>query len=249
MLKSDGRQENMRKEIDELIKSKDVDALVEEIQELRQELDAIHHAAHMPKDYPHNLPTWINTELYGKLHAIVSPDGLPARRSSDIRTIMALKADRERMYNAMWRFVERAYALLKSAETSLPPEGSAKLESVSQVDTGDLVSFVDAMEAARAILLSDVHAGTPITTDALKEAGYQELNWNGGKITEYWKSTARDGRFERRIGVWYWLPGGINGEVIVILDDIQLTLRHLHTIDEIEVLHSLLCNWKRSDLE
>ena len=54
------------------------------IAELEAEMHAIRFAAHMPNDYEHGLPSWINQHLYGKLVDWTDVDGLPIRRSEDV---------------------------------------------------------------------------------------------------------------------------------------------------------------------
>jgi hypothetical protein len=68
-----------------------LDMTYEEVASLRAELAAVRHAAHMPDDYEHGLPSWINQHLYGKLLSWTAPDGGPIRRSEDIQEIIALK--------------------------------------------------------------------------------------------------------------------------------------------------------------
>ena len=65
--------------------------IVTERNELRAELDAIRHAAHMPDDYEHGLPSWINQHLYGKLMEWTDVDGEPIRRSEDIEEMRQLR--------------------------------------------------------------------------------------------------------------------------------------------------------------
>ena len=66
--------------------------VLEWVQELRAEMDAICYAAHMPDDYEFGLPSWINQHLYGELIALRDADGGPISRSEDIDEIRRLRA-------------------------------------------------------------------------------------------------------------------------------------------------------------
>lgn len=65
--------------------------VLEWLQELRAEMDAIRYAAHMPDDYEFGLPSWINQHLYGELIALRDADGGPISRSEDIEEIRRLR--------------------------------------------------------------------------------------------------------------------------------------------------------------
>lgn len=66
--------------------------LYEALKEYKTEMDAIHYAAHMPKDYEHGLASWINQHLYGELIMLRDAEGRPIRRSEDIAEMLRLRA-------------------------------------------------------------------------------------------------------------------------------------------------------------
>lgn len=65
--------------------------MCDELKEARAEMDAIRYAAHMPKDYEHGLPSWINQHLYGELIMLRDADGGPISRSEDLEEIARLR--------------------------------------------------------------------------------------------------------------------------------------------------------------
>lgn len=67
------------------------------LQERNAEIEAIEYAAHMPADYPHGLPSWINRHLYGRLIEMTDDDGMPIRRTEDIEKMIALNNENARL--------------------------------------------------------------------------------------------------------------------------------------------------------